>query len=57
MKTNFTHSLFSAWTSGIKNFLIAVAFGVLGGATISAIDHTAFGNGVQETLTSSRYLP
>lgn len=57
MKTNFTHSLFSAWASGIRNFLVAVAFGLLGSATLSAIDRTAFNDCVQETLSSGRYLP
>ena len=42
MKTNLTHVLLSLWNSGIKNFLIAVALGALGGATLSAIDRTAY---------------
>ena len=57
MKTNFTHSLFNAWASGIRNFLVAVALGLLGSATLSAIDRTAFNDCVQETLSSGRYLP
>lgn len=57
MKTNLTHVLLSLWNSGIKNFLIAVALGALGGATLSAIDRTAFNDCAQETLSSSRYLP
>ncbi len=57
MKTNLTHVLLCAWNSGIRNFLVAVAFGLLGSATLSAIDRTAFNDCVQETLSSSRYLP
>lgn len=57
MKTNLTHVLLCAWNSGIRNFLVAVAFGLLGSATLSAIDRTAFNDCVQETLSSGRYLP
>lgn len=57
MKTNLTHVLLCAWNSGIRNFLVAVALGLLGGATLSAIDRTALNDRVQETLSSSRYLP
>lgn len=57
MKTNLTHVLLGVWNSGVKNFLIAVALGLLGGAMLSAIDRTAFNDCTQEILSSSRYLP
>jgi hypothetical protein len=57
MKTNLTHVLLCAWASGIRNFLVAVALGLLGGATLSAIDRAVVNDCVQETLSSGRYLP
>jgi len=57
VKTNLTHVLLCAWASGIRNFLVAVALGLLGGATLSAIDRAVVNDCVQETLSSGRYLP
>lgn len=57
MKTNLTYVLLCARNSGIRKFLVAVALGLLGSATLSAIDRAAFDDCVQEMLSSSRYLP
>ncbi|MFT3848173.1 MAG: hypothetical protein QM739_05700 [Propionivibrio sp.] len=57
MDTNITQVLLGYWNTFLKNFLIAVALGLLSGALLSAIDHTALDDRIQETPSTGRYLP
>jgi len=58
---NSTSTQTSAWRGFLKNFLTAVALGLLIGATISTLDYELLDNGVQETHTALdsavSYLP